>query len=1375
MKKLKIAGILLILFLSIMFIFNINSVSAIGEKILNIQSIRPYNDNNGDGEIDDVFGIMKINSLNSVYEKIYKIYDVNDAQEYNEAMYCLRGGLGFGTGETSVGNSVTYTNQGNMKTEANAIIAKYNQNTGITIDNNNYNAILWILDNMYLPKNVDHENMKAKLLQNAQITNSQLTDDDIEVVQQLALWYFSNFDTNGQSLSYSFNKELVEISNILRMNYNITSGVDELSDNSNYETRRMQINTLYNYFINTAIAQAESYETENNREKEIIEPIIAFGNTNPQVTTKNVQNLVEYYVAGPFNITAIGNIDYNFDYSINTQTVGQTISIDNRTKMAFICDAEGNSTYNKDIKDMINQGDFYIAINKIIYSNITEIKLNLTYDYSYYTTIPTLWTATNQDQPVVMVEKILHEGGNTLTKNSVNIEGNFKLKIIKTDENNNNLRGASFSVAKKIGNVSSNETLTNNNDGSFITGDIDITQINQEFIFDITETLAPNGYSGVTDTIKLKVVTGLNQAGTEYEAKSVQLVDNRGIEVTITGVTVSLANGVITVTVQNNPLESAYSLRIIKEDKDGNTITEGTATFKINDEEKQTVNGVANLGTYEISTTGTDIYEIEETNAPVGYNAILNSLTITVTKEFTTNGYEVAGVRFTDAGTYTISTDGKTIKDGEDIIAELDNISGTISIKVRNSSILDLSLRKFITKVNDTELVGDERRTPKVYTENLANGSSTTAKYTHSKEPVMVKKGDIVTYKIRVYNESDINGYVTEITDYLPEGLGLLLQHKTNSKWHLPDDVETISLVGENGVYLDESKLRDNIELEDFDGITTLDDVMVVTGATDNNGKVQALPITITDLDDELIKAYNQNTTEDDIDEDELWQKSEDGTDGLYYQEVEVACIVLKENTYTGTLRNIAEISKAKDEYNNQIINEGDDRDSIPDNVDIDNYVAPTDNSSYQEDDDDYEPLILRYFDLALRKFITNIEGKDVTTRIPEITIDNEGNIRYVHDKTPLEVSNNDIVTYTLRIYNEGTMNGYAEEVKDDIPEGLEFLPNDTINKDYMWKMYYKDESGNLVETEDANEATVIKTPYLSKANGIKEGQVGNQNTIRAFDRTQMDEPEYKEVKVAFRVVEKSIPTENTKRIIINTAEISKDSDYDEDSIPDNDILEEDDIDKEYIYVRYFDLSLLKWVNKTIVTVGDTTTTTETGYNGLEDPEPIVKVELEKKKLKNTTVKFGYTIQITNEGEIAGYATEITDYIPEGLKFVKEDNPAWETDGEEKITTRALETTLLKPEESATVDVIFTWINDTENMGLKTNIAEISEDYNDRDAGDIDSTPDNRIPDEDDEDVALVMLAVKTGANTPYIGLALLVLTIISSGIFLIKKYVINE
>ena len=237
----------------------------------------------------------------------------------------------------------------------------------------------------------------------------------------------------------------------------------------------------------------------------------------------------------------------------------------------------------------------------------------------------------------------------------------------------------------------------------------------------------------------------------------------------------------------------------------------------------------------------------------------------------------------------------------------------------------------------------------------------------------------------------------------------------------------------------------------------------------------------------------------------------------------------------------------------------------------------------------------------------------------------------------------------------------------------------------------------------------------------------------------------------------------------------------------------EDDQDKEYIYVKYFDLSLLKWVTKTIVTVDGKTTTTETGFEpntgktettGIRDnkeQEPIAKVELDRKKLNKTTVKFAYKIRVTNEGEIAGYATEVTDFIPEGLEFKAEDNKkyGWVKEGENKVTTRALETVLLKPGESTELEIVFTWKNDKNNLGLKTNIAEITEDYNDHNSKDIDSVPDNKVKpyekeQEDDDDFALVILSIKTGKGATYTLLITTIVTMLAAGIYLIKRYVLT-
>ena len=399
-------------------------------------------------------------------------------------------------------------------------------------------------------------------------------------------------------------------------------------------------------------------------------------------------------------------------------------------------------------------------------------------------------------------------------------------------------------------------------------------------------------------------------------------------------------------------------------------------------------------------------------------------------------------------------------------------------------------------------------------------------------------------------------------------------------------------------------------------------------------------------------------------------------------------------------------------------------------------------------------------FDLALRKFITEVQGKEITSRVPQVKIDN-GKITYEHSKDPLTVHADDTIIYTLRIFNEGNIDGYASEIEDDIPDYLEYLPDEETNVNYMWKMYDKDGK----ETTNPEEAVKVKTSYLSKENGTDK-------LLKAFDGTNVN---YQDVKIAFKVKD---PNSNTT-IITNHAQISDDSDKDGNPIEDIDSKPgewndgEDDQDEEHVKVEYFDLSLLKFVSKVIVVENGKENITNTGYNGHEDPEPVVKVELHKKKLNQVTVKFGYGITITNEGDIPGYATEITDYVPEGLRFEASDNPLWTDEGNNVISTKQLENTLLQPGESATVEVILTWINGPENLALKTNTAEISQDKNDYGVPDRDSTPDNRKEGEDDIDIAKVILAVSTGSVKTYFTLATGLLAIVLVGVVLIKKYVI--
>ena len=423
-------------------------------------------------------------------------------------------------------------------------------------------------------------------------------------------------------------------------------------------------------------------------------------------------------------------------------------------------------------------------------------------------------------------------------------------------------------------------------------------------------------------------------------------------------------------------------------------------------------------------------------------------------------------------------------------------------------------------------------------------------------------------------------------------------------------------------------------------------------------------------------------------------------------------------------------------------------------------------------------------YDLSLRKFITAVKDtakgteEEVTSRIPQVDLTKLASgesttATYTHPKDPVLVHTTDIVTYTIRIYNEGPQDAYASIVKDDIPDGLQFVQytesDGSLNAEYRWKLV--DENDN--EVTDVSKAKYIVTDYLSK----EQDKTPGANLLKAYKPGTMSELDYRDVKVQFKVTE---PT-TSDRILINYAQISKETDSsgrvvrDRDSTPNVWVEGEDDQDIEKVRVQYFDLSLRKWVTQAIVTENGKTVVTQTGHKAEDDPEEVVKVDLKKSKINNVVVKFRYSIRITNEGEIAGEATEIRDDIPQGLKFVAEDNQDWREENGQ-IVTNKLEHTTLQPGESAEVEILLTWINSANNMGVMTNVAEINKDHNDYGAPDIDSTPGNNVPGEDDIDDAPVMLTVKTGSEyILYASIALSAIAVIAVGGKVIKKKVMRN
>ena len=779
-----------------------------------------------------------------------------------------------------------------------------------------------------------------------------------------------------------------------------------------------------------------------------------------------------------------------------------------------------------------------------------------------------------------------------------------------------------------------------------------------------------------------------------------------------------------------------------------------------------------------------------------------------------------------------------------------------LQIVITDPPIYDLALRKFITKIDNKDVTN---RAPVVDTTPLVKGTGTTANYTHTKEPELVAQDQIVTYKLRIYNEGKEDAYASLIKDDIPDGLEFVTDSEINKKygWKLVDEndneVTDISkakyivtnylakndtendtkndtvesnddtksdaataiwnyLTKEKGynnyvtagimgnmmmqsrldykMYsqdnrnfyglcqwniaqypeLKEMNLEQQLDFlvedmkktiplfgkytyESFTNINNVDeasyafhDFYIRPSTMSNREKVKEYANTIYD------KYSTINNTNTDIDTNIIKGFNPDTMTELDYKDVEVQFKVLEPNTSDRVIINYAQISEETDDKGNIVT----DRDSTP-------------NEWKGEDDEDIEKIKVKtkYYDLALRKFITKVDDKEITDRAPVVDIaplvDGTGTTaNYTHPKDPEVVAQNQIVTYTLRTYNEGREDAYASIIKDDIPDGLEFVIDSEINKKYGWKLV--DENDN--EVTDSSKAKYIVTKYLSK-------EVSKDNIIKGFNPDTMTDLDYKDVEVQFKVLEPN----TSDRVIINYAQISEETDdkgntvTDRDSTP-NEWKGEDDEDIEKIRVQYFDLALRKWVTQAIVTENGKSTVINTGHKAEDNPEAVVKVDLKKSKLNDVIVKFRYSIRVTNEGEIAGEATEVSDYIPNGLKFVQEDNPDWRLE-DGKVVTNKLAGTTLQPGESAEVEIVLTWVNSESNMGVMVNMAEISKDHNNYGTPDIDSTPNNKVIGEDDIDDAPVMITIKTGSEMiGYVSLLFGFVAIIVVGVNGIKKLV---
>ena len=1321
MKLKKVLTLLLsaVALVTLAGLFNVSNAAS-GDKWFNARSI--YRDNytyQADGKT------------------IWRLYEAtassNTPKNEGQTIFCLHRGVGLGSDFGSgTPERVNYNRYFDFKSSG---MLSEIQKALPSLTEHDYKRLVWIFDHAYVaPKDSSEEAeahaYKKVLLRNAGLYRMVDGREEQPILAEAGTNYVGGSGSQIYEIDFT-DEEIDDIIDVVQQ-MAVWNVIGDYTDNNNLEIHRAEAGNLtYEDFtedssilerlgdvyaarqfgssLNSEVTKLYNYFVDESEKQADSYDIhsnsqsVTFQDTAAKVTVSGSN-----YIVGPFRLEKESNLDYTLNLKV-------TNNGNNLTNYVIVGDPTGSSLliYNN-IKEIVGQ-EFYLSI-----PDTTDLgRVELTVEGTYYGTEITYWTVSgseNSEQPIVIIEK----GENDFEDST---------EVTYIPEN----KPFDLSLRKFIIKVNDRDIATN---GQFIRE----PNVDVQPLVDNTDTTASYRHNKapilveigdiVTYTIRVynegnidgyvREITDYLPAQLEYlpddelnQQYGWQQVNNgRALKTDITSpdTTYTAEQEALYGSRENKTLLKAFGGKI----EDELDYIEVQVRCRVIDTGfRGVITNIAEITAFSDangeSITDRDSFK-QNLNLPTDENLPNYRGNSSNKEDLSDSNYHYEGQEDDD--------------DFEKLILQQEP-------PPPEEKPFDLALRKFITAVNDEELKdidGSYTREPDVDVSPLVQGSSTTAIYNHPKTPVSVAREDIVTYTIRVYNEGEKDGYVKEITDHLPPQLEFVVNDELNVRygWKVSEDGRTITT---------------DITSPDTEYSATRDEIYATR---------------TTDEDKVLLKAFN-------------------GTE-LDYIDVQVRCKVKKDIDITQKITNIADITEDADENNEPVEDRDSDEDNVelPSDEDLPGYKDDEINSGDeyipgQEDDDDFEKLIIDEavpkFDLALRKFITGVNETQIDNRVPVFTVTEDGKYVYEHTKEPVDVKTGDVVTYTIRIFNEGNMAGYAELVKDDIPDGLLFLPENQTNIDHRWIMYTED--GEV--TENPEEADYIETDYLSKA---QEEETGRVNLLQAFNPETMTQPDYHDIEVAFEVTEPN----TSDRIIINHAQISEDSDEegnpveDEDSEPDEWNEGEDDQDIEKIKVKYYDLALRKWVTEAIVTYDGKTTVTQTGNTAEMDPEPPAKVEIRGSRMDKTTVKFRFKIRVTNEGEIAGHVGEISDYIPEGLKFIQADNPEWkEVDG--KVVTDQLKDTLLEPGESAEVEIVLTWINGEEHLGLMTNVAEISED----DGDDIDSTPDNQKDGEDDQDDAPVIISITTGAADiyGYIGLTAGVLAILSSGIILIKKFVI--
>ena len=251
----------------------------------------------------------------------YSGENTNDPTEVN--VYCIKAGVGFTEGQGTK-QVQEYNLYFDMYTEREAI-ANQDANTSKVLYNlvngGHYNELLALANLIYIPgESTDAE--KETLLKEAGVLAFQeenaalgeeykMTDDEIEAVQQAAMWYFTNYgEEDGKYDRYDEDAWLFYTENGTDYEALSSYGSDKVP--SVGTLRRQQAVMLYRYLIDEAKEQAGNYaEGTGNHRHKLTLYTTATGNSQPLMKVE--KNPQEFDLALRKYITKVNGVEVKME------------------------------------------------------------------------------------------------------------------------------------------------------------------------------------------------------------------------------------------------------------------------------------------------------------------------------------------------------------------------------------------------------------------------------------------------------------------------------------------------------------------------------------------------------------------------------------------------------------------------------------------------------------------------------------------------------------------------------------------------------------------------------------------------------------------------------------------------------------------------------------------------------------------------------------------------------------------------------------------------------------------------------------------------------------------------------------------------------